>query len=85
MHQHRRGGQSGDQDMRFTTEDVRRVSLDGVLTYKARCPLCGTWGYIDDDQFHGRVSMECGEKGCTFHETHDLSAVVYPTGNQGCP
>lgn len=57
----------------ITADDVRLVSLDGVLTWKLRCPACGTWGYLDDDQFYGRVSVRCAAPGCSFHETHDLS------------
>ena len=61
---------------RFARDDLNLVSLDGVLTWKARCPKCHNWGYIDDDQLHGRVSMQCGNEGCDFHETHDLSGLI---------
>ena len=40
--------------------------LDGKKTNKFKCPNCGTWGYIDNDQFFGRVSILCD---CGFHET----------------
>ncbi len=36
------------------------------------CPGCDLKGKIDDDQFHGRVSIDCPE--CPYHETHDLSS-----------
>ena len=62
--------------MQFTKEDLKLVSLDGVLTWKLRCPLCKCWGEIDDDQLHGRVSLQCGNDGCSFHETHDLSQLI---------
>lgn len=39
-----------------------------------RCPGCGTTGDIDDDQFHGRVSIECPTPGCGYHDTRDWSA-----------
>lgn len=62
--------------MLLTREDVKLVSLDDKLTWKIRCPLCGTWQYCDDDQFYGRVSLMCGVEGCTFHETQDLSELA---------
>lgn len=58
---------------RLSPEDIKLVSLDGVLTWKLRCPVCGQWGYIDDDQFYGRVSIQCQMPGCDFHQTRDLS------------
>ncbi len=36
-----------------------------------RCPGCGLEARIDDDQYHGRVSIDC--PACPYHETHDLS------------
>ncbi len=58
----------------FTADDIKLVSLDGVLTHKCKCPGCGTWAHLDDDQFFGRVSLQCAV--CDFHETHDLSDVA---------
>ena len=37
-----------------------------------RCPGCGRWQDLDPDQCAGRVSIACGQPGCTFHETHNL-------------
>ena len=37
-----------------------------------RCPGCKHVGDIDDDQFHGRVSIDC--TNCDYHETQDWSA-----------
>lgn len=42
------------------------------LVWWVRCPGCGVEAMIDEDQFHGRVSMEC--VFCSYHQTHDLSA-----------
>lgn len=56
-------------------KDVKLVSLDGVPTHKFRCPKCGQWAYLDDDQFFGRVSVQCATQGCGFHETIDLSSL----------
>lgn len=42
------------------------------------CPDCGEYGKIDDDQFHGRVSIDiAGTEGteCDFHETINLAKV----------
>ena len=36
-----------------------------------RCPKCKTSGIIDKDQFHGRVSVVCGNSECDYHETTD--------------
>jgi hypothetical protein len=44
-----------------------------VAVVKLQCPTCGVWGDLDDDQLHGRVSVECQTPGCSFHETHDFS------------
>ena len=42
------------------------------------CPGCGEEGYIDDDQFHGRVSVHHDEPHCGYHETVDWSKVDDP-------
>ena len=34
------------------------------------CPKCGLKARIDQDQFEGKVSVDCPE--CEFHETHDF-------------
>lgn len=42
---------------------------DGVEILKLQCPDCGVNGRIDQDQFHGTVSIQCD---CGFHETVNL-------------
>ena len=47
-----------------------------------RCPKCGEVGWIDREQFMGRVSIVCARAGvakgdpqrpgCGYHETHDM-------------
>lgn len=63
---------------------LKHVKRDGETLWKLRCPQCGHWGEIDDDQLHGRVSLDhtnCGityapsECACTWHETHDYTTV----------
>lgn len=49
---------------------MRDVTIDGKPTVKLRCPKCGVWGEIDDDQYEGRVSVY--HDGCDFHETHNF-------------
>ena len=61
---------------KISPERLKLVKIDGVLTWKLQCPGCGTWGALYDDQFHGRVSVECIVDGCTFHETHNFSEIV---------
>lgn len=65
--------------------DLESVIQDGETVWKLKCPQCGHWGQIDDDQLHGRVSLDhtnCGvtyegsECQCTWHETHDYSGVL---------
>ena len=50
-------------------------TVDGVPTIKLTCPGCGKVGNLDDDQAHGRVSVQCE---CGWHETHDFWAIVGP-------
>lgn len=40
------------------------------------CPGCGQEAYLDDDQWHGRVSVDHASMGCRggYHETHDYFA-----------
>ena len=38
-----------------------------------RCPSCRATGWIDRDQYEGRVSVEC-PAACGYHETHDFGA-----------
>lgn len=59
---------------------LRCVCRDGSLVYQLRCPRCRHWGDIDDDQLHGRVSIDHTGQGCTFHETHDLWGMVLTPG-----
>jgi hypothetical protein len=63
----------------ITPGRIKIVHLDGVRIWKLQCPQCGQWGEIDEDQLHGRVSVDHsdGEK-CTFHETRDwFSTAAY--------
>ncbi len=55
--------------------ELKQIIFDGQPTMKLKCPACGTWGYLDDDQFHGRVSVLCLTEGCMFHETVDFSKI----------
>lgn len=53
---------------------TRYVLRDGEIQWQFRCPLHAPgWGDIDDDQLHGRVSIQCFEDGCTFHETRNVA------------
>lgn len=56
----------GDRDLR-----IRRITSEGVVVVQLRCPGCNQWGTIDDDQYHGRVSVEHPE--CGYHDTQDWS------------
>lgn len=37
---------------------LQRTLRDGHPQWKLRCPGCGQWADIDDDQFHGRTSID---------------------------
>jgi len=50
--------------------EVKDVTLDGEPRKKFKCPGCGIWGFIDDEQYRGKVSIQCE---CGFHKTIDLS------------
>lgn len=54
---------------------TRRDADSGEKIRQLQCPGCGLWASLDDDQVHGRVSIECPTDGCNFHETVDLSTV----------
>jgi hypothetical protein len=56
----------------------RKVRRDDVETWLFECPGCGTWGQLDDDQMHGRVSADHASAGCPggYHETHDFAAAL---------
>lgn len=51
----------------------RCVSRDGEIEWLFECPGCGQWASLDDDQWHGRVSVDHAADGCAggYHETHD--------------
>ena len=52
---------------------LRSVVRDGGRLLKMKCPRCGQWGDIDADQFHGRVSIQCPNAPCDFHETVNMA------------
>lgn len=67
--------------------ELRRnlASVDGKLhtsgkiyEWELKCPGCGTWGLLDEDQLHGRVSVDHAAQGCPggYHETHDFAAEI---------
>lgn len=63
------------------TRDVLRGNREDGWLFE--CPGCGTWAYLDDDQWHGRVSVDhSGEVSpttgavCSYHGTHDYDAAL---------
>lgn len=60
----------------FTSDDIKLVSLKKRLTWKFKCPLCGQWLYITDEEFTGKQTIECSTQGCPFDELHDLSELL---------
>lgn len=62
--------------------EVQRVTIDGESTLILLCPGCGERGELDDDQAHGRVSVDHAADGCPggYHETHDFWAAAERAG-----
>ncbi len=71
---------SGAESMRPGEVRVTRA-LPGMLRPCLCCPGCGSIATIDDDQFRGRVSVDCSE--CEYHETVDWSKRVSGRGGVG--
>lgn len=61
---------------------LRRVDRDRDQAVLLECPGCGEWGTLDDDQLHGRVSVDHASDGCPglYHETHDFAAAAERAG-----
>jgi len=55
---------------------LREIVRDGSPIWQLRCPMCEQWADIDDDQLHGRVSVDHTNEGCSYHETHDFAALA---------
>jgi hypothetical protein len=56
---------------RLETQTVKRIDPeeygdeDRHLQPQAKCPSCGEWGDVDDEQLRGEVSMICAI--CGWH------------------
>lgn len=61
---------------------LQRVTRDGRLTVLLECPGCNQLGALDDDQWHGRVSVDHASHGCPggYHEMHNFAAAVEAAG-----
>lgn len=57
--------------MRNKKPEVIWELADNTRRALVECPGCGERMFVDNDQYHGKVSMDCPE--CEYHETHDLS------------
>jgi hypothetical protein len=55
---------------------LRSVRRDDGIVWQLRCPECHQWADLDDDQLHGRVSIDHTDTGCAFHQTYDLYAMA---------
>jgi hypothetical protein len=56
----------------------RHVLRDGEPMWLLECPGCGDWAPLDEDQWHGLVSVDHASMGCAggYHETHDYAAAL---------
>lgn len=57
------------------------VVRDGEPQVQFKCPGCQQWGDIDNDQFHGQVSIDC--PNCEYHETIPVSVMGWRTPLKG--
>ena len=64
--------------------EVQRATRDGEKMLLLVCPGCGEIGSLDDDQAHGRVSVDHAARGCSggYHETHDFWTAAETAGWQ---
>jgi len=60
--------------------EVREKTRDGAKVRQLKCPGCGQWGDIDEDQYHGSVSIECPNEKCSFHATVNVAEKVKEAG-----
>lgn len=65
----------GQLELRYPNEDGH-LDEGRVFRFALKCPGCGRWGEIDEDQIRGRVSVDHGADGCPggYHETHNFAA-----------
>ena len=42
--------------------------------YYIKCPNCGLEVSIDQDQYEGKISIDC--PNCKYHETHNFAANI---------
>jgi len=52
--------------------EIKQVLRDGQKVWKVKCPKCGIWADADHDQFDGKVSLDCPNTVCDYHETHNF-------------
>ncbi len=55
---------------RLETRTIKRIEIgetDRHLQPQAKCPTCGVWADVDEDQLAGKVSLlcDCGWHGWT--------------------
>lgn len=59
----------------MTEYALRIITRDDEDVRQLRCPKCGVWADLDDDQYHGRVSVHHDDPSCGYHETHDFASM----------
>lgn len=55
---------------------LRGRTRDGQPIVQLKCPRCGEWADLDDDQLHGRVSTHHDDPDCGYHETVDFASLA---------
>jgi hypothetical protein len=58
-----------------TSDGEPHRSYGRTFEWELECPGCGVWGLLDEDQLHGRVSVDHSADGCSggYHETHNFA------------
>lgn len=60
---------------------IRRGVRNGLEVHLLECPGCGHWQTLDDDQWHGRATVDHRAKGCAGYQAiRNFAAVVAVAG-----
>lgn len=64
--------------LRMMYEEDGYYDQGRIFKYELKCPGCGEWGLIDQDQLQGSVSVDHAAEGCVggYHETHDFGSAL---------
>lgn len=55
----------------MTRLKISMVTSNSSIVAGMDCPGCGEKIYLDDDQFHGRRAITCGNPDCIYRDVID--------------